>query len=55
MTKQAMNSIGLYKGNNPSKIEALLKYQSKSVVSELMDYFKAKDIHDLAIRLSLGK
>lgn len=54
MTQQAKNSLSLYKGGNPSSIKQLLKYQSKSVVSELMEHFKAKDLDDLAIRLSLG-
>lgn len=54
MTKQALNSIELYKGANPSSIKQLLRIQSKSVVNELMEHFNASDISELAIKLSIG-
>ena len=54
MTKQALNSIDLYKGNNPITIEQLLKIQKSSVVDELKEHFKANSIGELAIKLSIG-
>ena len=54
MTQQAINSLNLYRGGNPSTIEQLLRMQSSSVVSELKEHFGASDNHDLAIKLSLG-
>lgn len=54
MTKQAENSIQLYKGNNPATIEQLLKMQNTSVVNELKEYFDAKDLKELAIKLSIS-
>ena len=55
MTQQAKNSLGLYKGGDPAKIKQLLRIQSSSVVQELMEYFDAKDIDELAIKASIGK
>lgn len=55
MTRQAQNSINLYKGQDPSKIQQLLQIQGKSVVNELMSYFNARDIAELAIKLSINK
>lgn len=52
MTKQAEHSIELYKGNHPETIALLLKRQQKSVVNELKEHFKAKDIDELALKLS---
>lgn len=52
MTKQAQNSIDLYAGNNPATIKQALKMQKKSIVSELMEHFDAKNIDELAIKLS---
>lgn len=54
MTKQALNSIELYKGNNPGTIEQLLKIQKSSVVNELKEHFKVDSIGELALRLSIG-
>ena len=54
MTKQAQNSINLYKGQNPSTIKQALSFQKNSVVEELKTYFNAKDINDLAIKLSIS-
>jgi hypothetical protein len=52
MTQQAINSINLYKGNDPMKIQMLLRIQSTSVVNELMEHFGASSISELAIKLS---
>ena len=54
MTQQAINSINLYRGGNPSSIEKLLKLQPDSVVNELKDHFGAKSITELAVMLSFG-
>lgn len=54
MTKQAENSLNLYRGGNPSTIKMLLNRQSKSVVNELMEHFNASDIGELALRLSIS-
>lgn len=53
MTQQAINSLDLYKGGNPSTIEQLLKIQKASVVEELKEHLGAHDIPELAIKLSL--
>lgn len=53
MSSQALNSIDLYKGNNPETIKMALKMQKSSVVNELMEHFGAKDIGELAIKLSM--
>ena len=52
MTTQARNSINLYRGNDPQKIEMLLGFQNSSVVNELKAHFHVTDIHALAIALS---
>ena len=54
MSPQAKNSIALYKGNDPAKIEMLLNFQSVSVVNELKEHFHANNIEELAIKLSLA-
>ena len=54
MTQQAINSLELYKGGNPSTIEKLLSMQKQSVVDELKEHFGAKDNSELAIKLSIG-
>ena len=54
MTQQAINSLSLYRGGNPSSIEQLLRIQKSSVVEELKEHFNASDLHDLAIKLSLN-
>ena len=54
MTKQAQNSIDLYAENDPATIKQALKIQKKSIVSELMEHFNAKDINELALKLSIG-
>lgn len=53
MTSQALNSIELYKGNNPATIKMALNFQKSSVVNELMEHFNAKNIDELAIKLSM--
>jgi len=54
MTQQALNSINLYKGGNPSTIEQLLRFQKSSIVNELKDHFGASSTSELAIKLSLA-
>lgn len=54
MTQQAINSINLYKGNNPGTIKQALSFQKSSVVNELKEHFKANDLNDLAFKLSIG-
>ena len=54
MTQQALNSIELYRGNNPATIEQLLNMQGTSVVNELMEHFGATSTRELAIKLSIG-
>ena len=55
MSQQAVNSLDLYKGQNPGKIEMLLRIQKSSVVDELKEHFGTSDIHELALRCSLGR
>ena len=54
MTKQAINSINLYRGNNPATIEMALRMQHSSVVNELKEHFGASSLSELAIKLSIG-
>lgn len=54
MTPQAQNSLSLYKGGNPATIEQLLKMQKTSVVNELKEHFKASNLKELAIKLSIN-
>ena len=54
MTQQALNSLELYKGNNPGTIERALTMQKSSVVNELKEHFSVHNNQELAIRLSLG-
>ena len=54
MTQQALNSLELYKGNNPSTIERALAIQKSSVVNELKEHFGVSNIHELALKLSAG-
>ena len=54
MTPQAQNSLSLYKGGNPTTIEQLLKMQKTSVVNELKEHFKASNLKELAIKLSIN-
>ena len=54
MSQQAKNSLTLYKGGNPATIKQLLRMQSSSVVNELKAHFGAKDLDELAVRLSMG-
>lgn len=54
MTKQAQNSLDLYKGQNPSTIKRALQIQRSSVVEELKTHFGVSDIDSLATRLSIG-
>lgn len=53
MSSQALNSIDLYKGNDPTTIKMALKFQRSNVVNELMEYFNAPNIDELAIKLSM--
>ncbi len=46
--------MALYKGQNPNQIYQLLQFQQKSVVNELMEYFKTRDLKELAVKLSIG-
>ena len=55
MTKQALNSIELFKGNSPSTIEKALSIQNKSVVEELKAHFGAANLKELSVRLSMGR
>lgn len=54
MTKQAQNSMFLYKGQNPSIIKKALSFQKTSVVKELQEYFNAANLEELSIKLSIG-
>ncbi len=54
MTKQAQNSLNLYRGQNPATIKQALRIQRSSVVEELKEHFNAKDIDELAVKLSIG-
>jgi hypothetical protein len=54
MTKQALNSIELYKGQDAFTIKRALLLQNKDIVKELSEYFKVPDINSLAIKLSIG-
>ncbi len=54
MTTKATNSMALYKGQNPNQIHQLLQFQQKSVVNELMEHFKARDLKELSVKLSIG-
>jgi hypothetical protein len=53
LSKQAQNSLALYKSQEPSKIKQLLQIQGR-VRDELMKHFGAMDIDELALRCSLG-
>lgn len=54
MTKQAKNSLDLYKNGNPLTIKQLLSMQPKSIKDELMQHFGCS-LEELPIRLSLGQ
>lgn len=54
LSKQATNSIRLYRGASRSSIERALSFQNKSVVEELMTYYHATSKEDLAFKLSIG-
>lgn len=54
MTRQAENSIMLYRGINPATIEQLLRLQKPSVVNELKQHFHASTMGELAMKLSLA-
>lgn len=54
MTSQALNSIDLYKGQDPTKIIQLLRIQNSSVVDELLEHYDASDIDELAVKLSMN-
>lgn len=52
LSKQAENSISLYRGQNPSTIKQLLAFQNKNVVDELLKFFNCNDISTLSVKLS---
>ena len=52
MSEQARNSIRLYQGQDARTIRQLLNFQLCRVVNELMAYYKANDLDDLALKLS---
>ena len=52
MSEQARNSILLFKGQDARTIRQLLNHQLCRVVNELMAYYKATDLDDLALKLS---
>jgi len=54
LSRQAKNSIDLYRGGDTTKIAMLLQMQKKSIVDELMQHFKTSSIHELAYKLSIG-
>ncbi len=54
MTKQAQNSLVLYRGQNPATIKRALSIQRSSVVDELKRHFDMSDLDSLAIKLSIG-
>lgn len=49
-----MNSLNLYRGQDPAKIEQLLRIQKSSVVDELKEHFGVSDLHSLAVKLSIS-
>lgn len=53
MTKQAENSLDLFKSQSVSTIKQALKFQKKSVVDELMEHCGVSNIDDLAVALSI--
>lgn len=54
MTKQAQNSLDLYRGQNPATIVQALRMQKSSVVDELKEHFGVSNLEALAVRLSIG-
>ena len=48
LSKQAQNSLELFKGNPPSTIERALRIQRKEVVEELKEHFGVDGISELA-------
>jgi len=54
LSAQAQNSLALYRGGSVSSIKQLLRIQRSSVVEELKAHTNAKDLDDLAVKLSLG-
>ena len=52
MSEQAKNSMNLYRGQDARMIRQLLNYQLCRVVNELLSFYKAKDLDDLALKLS---
>lgn len=52
LSKQAENSISLYRGQNPSTIKQLLVFQNKNVVDELLKFFNCTEISTLSVKLS---
>lgn len=53
MTRQAENSLNLYRGGKPETIKQLLAFQTSSVVDELKEHFNVTNNSELAIRLSM--
>ena len=54
MTKQAQNSLNLYRGQNPATIKQALRMQKSSIVEELKGHFGVSDIDSLTTKLSIG-
>lgn len=53
LSKQAQNSIELYRGQDSFDIKQLLHFQKKSVVDELLNHFECDNIGDLSVKLSM--
>lgn len=53
MTRQAENCIDLLSGQDPEKIMQALRMLRSEVVQELMDYYEANDLTELADKLYL--
>lgn len=51
---QMLNSLELYRGQNPATIKMLLMRQSEAVVKLLKEKFNTDDLNELALRCSIG-
>lgn len=51
---QMLNSLELYRGQNPETIKMLLVRQSSAVVKLLKEKFNTDDLDELAVRCSIG-
>lgn len=52
LSKQAQNSLALFRGFPPSSIERALSIQRKDVVDELKEYFGVDGIRELAAAIA---